>query len=56
MLLGVHEDKEEADTAKRFTIVGVADASKIIGDFWNTINGEKTNINTLLDETARTLS
>lgn len=56
MLLGVHEDKEEADTAKRFTIVGVADASKIIGDFWNTINGEKTNINTLLDENVYTVN
>jgi len=50
ILLGVHEDRQETNPEKRFTITGVAYATKIMGDFWNTINGDKTNVNTLKDE------
>ena len=50
ILLGVHEDVKEPDVKKRFTIVGVSDTARIIGNFWNTINGDKTNVNILKDE------
>lgn len=50
ILLGVHEYINESDVRKRFTIVGVPDAARVIGNFWNTINGDKTNVNILKDE------
>lgn len=50
ILLGVHEDTKEPDVKKRFTIVGVSDTARVIGNFWNTINGDKTNVNILKDE------
>ena len=50
ILLGVHEDVKEPDVKKRFTIVGVSDTARVIGNFWNTINGDKTNVNILKDE------
>lgn len=50
ILLGVHEDVNEPDIRKRFTIAGVSDRSRVIGNFWNTINGDKTNVNILKDE------
>ena len=50
ILLGVHEDVNEPDMRKRFTIAGVSDKSRVIGNFWNTINGDKTNVNILKDE------
>ena len=50
ILLGVHEDLDEPDVKKRFAIKGIADVAKIIGDFWNTVNSEKTNVNILKDE------
>ena len=56
ILLGVHEDLNEPDVKKRFAIKGVADVAKIIGDFWNTINSEKTNVNILKDENVYTVA
>ena len=55
VLLGVHEDLNEPDLRKRFSIKGVADATKITSDFWNTINSDKTNVNILKDENVFTV-
>ena len=55
VLLGVYEDLNEPDLRKRFSIKGVADAAKITGDFWNTINSDKTNVNILKDENVFTV-
>ncbi len=49
ILLGIDEHKGETDPAKRFEVVGVSDAAKIITDFWNTINSNKVNENILVD-------
>ena len=50
ILLGIHENLKEPDPEKHFTITGVYDSNKIITDFWNTINGNKVNVNLLVDE------
>ena len=50
ILLGVQEDTSEPDPRKRFVIKGVSNVTKAIADFWNTINGDKTNVNILKDE------
>ena len=50
ILLGIHENLKEPDPEKHFTITGVSDTNKIITDFWNTINGNKVNVNLLIDE------
>lgn len=47
ILLGIEENKKEPDRTKRFRIVGVDDAQKIVNDFWNTINSDKVNENIL---------
>ena len=49
ILLGVEEHRNEANSAKRYEIVGVTDAQKILSDFWNTINSDKVNANILTD-------
>ena len=50
ILLGVEENLQETDLAKRFSVVGVEDAHKICADFWNIINSkEKVNCNILQD-------
>ena len=49
ILLGVDEDLQEKDVSKRFQIIGVDEPSKIITDFWNTLNSDKVNENILLD-------
>ena len=49
ILLGVDEHRKESDLAKRYEIVGVKDAQKILADFWNTINSDKVNANILAD-------
>ena len=41
ILLGIEENRKESDKKKRFQIIGVDDAPKIINDFWNTINSDK---------------
>lgn len=48
--MGVQEDTSEPDPRKRFVIKGVSSVAKAIADFWNTINGDKTNVNILKDE------
>ena len=47
ILLGIEENKKESDKQKRFQIIGVDDAQKIVNDFWNTINSDKVNENIL---------
>ena len=47
ILLGIEENRKETDIKKRFQIIGVDDAPKIINDFWNTINSDKVNENIL---------
>lgn len=47
ILLGIEENRKEADIKKRFQIIGVDDAQKIVNDFWNTINSDKVNENIL---------
>ena len=50
VLLGVQENLEDKDLAKRFTITGVDDAEKIRKDFWNIVNSkEKVSVNILRD-------
>ena len=49
ILLGVDENLQEKDVSKRFRIIGVDEPSKIITDFWNTLNSDKVNENILLD-------
>lgn len=41
ILLGIEENRKETDIKKRFQIIGVDDAQKIVNDFWNTINSDK---------------
>lgn len=47
ILLGIEENRKELDIKKRFKIIGVDDAQKIVNDFWNTINSDKVNENIL---------
>lgn len=50
IILGVREDKTKTDPKDRFIIQGIEDAPKQKEDFWNTINGNKVNINLLTDD------
>ena len=48
ILLGIEENLSESDLSKRFTIVGVEDASKIKKEFWDLVNDtNKVNANIL---------
>ena len=47
ILLGIEENRKETDIRKRFQIICVDDAQKIVNDFWNTINSDKVNDNIL---------
>lgn len=47
ILLGIEENRKETDIKKRFQIIGVDDAQKIVNDFWNTICSDKVNENIL---------
>lgn len=49
IILGIYEDSK-ANSENRFIIKGVENASKIIDEFWNTINSTKVNVNLLTDE------
>lgn len=49
ILLGVEEHRKEKVADKRFDILGVEDADKILKDFWNTINSNKVSQNILQD-------
>lgn len=50
ILLGVRENED-----KTFTIVGVEDAAKMEQEIWNTLNGNKVNVNLLADEDMETV-
>jgi len=54
ILLGIEEDLQEPDPLKRFSVTKIQDPSKIIRDFWNTINGDKVNVNILIDANVGT--
>ena len=49
ILLGVEEHRNETNLAKRYEVVGVTGAQKILTDFWNPINSDKVNANILTD-------
>ena len=50
ILLGVEEDLDEPDIAKRYTITGVSNIIKMKKDFWDTLNNAiKVNVNILSD-------
>ena len=50
ILLGVEEDLDEPDIAKRYTITGVSNVIKMKKDFWDTVNNaSKVNVNILSD-------
>lgn len=50
ILLGVEEDLDEPDIAKRYTITGVGNVIKMKKDFWDTLNNaSKVNVNILSD-------
>ena len=50
IFLGINENKKERNLSKRFSVEGLQNADKQINDFWNTINGNKVNVNILKDE------
>lgn len=50
IILGVKEDKAKTVPEERFIIQGIENAPKQKEDFWNTINGNKVNVNLLKDE------
>lgn len=56
ILLGVEEDRNETNPEKRFQITGVDDASKIVTDFWNTVNSDKVSENILNEDDVRVLN
>ena len=56
ILLGVDEHRNETNVAKRYEIVGVTDAQKILTVFWNTINSDKVNVNILTDSDVEVIN
>ena len=50
IILGVLEDKSKSLSEERYIIKGVQDPGTQKKDFWNTINGNKVNVNILKDE------
>ena len=50
IILGVLEDKSKSLSEERYIIKGVQDPGAQKEDFWNTINGNKVNVNVLKDE------
>ncbi|MDO4554490.1 MAG: hypothetical protein Q4B70_05015 [Lachnospiraceae bacterium] len=49
-VLGVKEDKKKKLPEERYIIQGIDNYKKQMEDFWNTINGNKVNVNLLKDE------
>lgn len=49
IILGVEEDKSAKLPNNRFIIRGVQNPTKVIEDFWRTINSMKVNVNILVD-------
>ena len=56
IVLGIKENKKVKDPNKRFVIQGIANIGKQKEDFWNTINGNKVNVNILVDEDVYVVS
>ena len=50
IFLGIEENTKEKYPKKKFTITGVDDATKILTDFWNTINSNKVSENILTEK------
>lgn len=50
VILGVKEGKTKTIPEERFIIQSIENSSKQKEDFWNTINGNKVNVNLLIDE------
>lgn len=50
IILGVLEDKTKSVPEERFIIQGIKNPGTQKKDFWNTINGNKVNVNVLKDE------
>ena len=50
IILGVKEDKTKTAAEERFLIQGIENPAKQREDFWNTINGNKVNVNLLKDD------
>lgn len=50
IILGVKEDKTKTNPEERFILQGIENPDKQKEDFWNTINGNKVNVNILKDE------
>lgn len=50
IILGVIEDKTKTVLEERFIIRGIKNPEAQKEDFWNTINGNKVNVNVLKDE------
>jgi putative divergent AAA ATP len=50
IILGVLEDKAKSVLEERFIIQGIQNPGTQKEDFWNTINGNKVNVNVLKDE------
>ncbi|MCH5256722.1 MAG: putative DNA binding domain-containing protein [Lachnospiraceae bacterium] len=50
IVLGVYEDKKKKAPEERFIIQGIENPARQLEDFWNTINGNKVNVNILKDE------
>ena len=46
-------NNQKTDPKERFIIQGIEDAPKQKEDFWNTINGNKVNINLLTDDDVK---
>ncbi len=49
ILLGIEEHLKEVDFTKRFFTKGLANPTRIITDFWNTVNSEKVSASILVD-------
>lgn len=50
VILGVKEGKTKTIPEERFIIQSIENSSKKKEVFWNTINGNKVNVNLLIDE------
>lgn len=50
IILGVEEDKTKTNPEERFILQGIENPDKQKEDFWNTINGNKVNVNILKDD------
>ena len=57
ILLGIQENRNENDLHKRFTIIGVNNADKILKDLWNLLNdSDKVNVNLLTENDCQIIN